>query len=577
MKKIAIVFLTVTLLTGLLLTGMGCKKEAAPAAASGAGATGALTWPRLTNDNVTFSMFIGDLGNLVSSYDYKDNLFTQKIVNETGINLEFISSSPADSVQRLNVLLSTGDYPDIIIRPNSGTYAETLANITFYAKEGIYLALDEYDPLSFKNIKEMFDEYPAVNDVCRGPDGKLYAIPAINDCIHCRYANNQQLYYQPFMLKYVESGKKIPETLDEFTAYLRWVRDTDVNENGNRNDEIPLAFGVNSIRVFIDTFAKCYMPFVYANNHFGLARNGNRVIEQYKEPRFREALAYMAQLYSEKLVYPDSFTQPQQEVQALATADTPIMAVATGSGANNQGTNYYYQARWLPVLKGPYGDQHSYDYGPWLALWACVNITDKCKDPKLALALTDYILDFEVSTTGYLGPQGYGWDWADQGALSLVGTPARYKMIQLYGTAEINYTWNQVHPMNRSYKVRTDEQANDVPNVQKWLQTGDLSLLDTMKSNRSYNEVKNIIQGSARIPYGTPVEQMIPPLPMSDADSRRIGDIDATLSTILDQAMVEFITGMRNINNDAAWNAYLADLDRVGSSEKATIIEKYLK
>jgi len=41
--------------------------------------------------------------------------------------------------------------------------------------------------------------------------------------------------------------------------------------------------------------------------------------------------------------------------------------------------------------------------------------------------------------------------------------------------------------------------------------------------------------------------------------------------------MVEFITGKRNINSDAAWNSYLADLDRVGSAEKAAIIEKYLK
>ena len=92
-------------------------------------------------------MFIGDLGNLVSSYDYKDNLFTQKIVDDTGINLEFIASSGADAVQRLNVLLSTGDYPDIIIRPPTGsTYYLTLSDIAFYAREGIFLPLDQLIP-----------------------------------------------------------------------------------------------------------------------------------------------------------------------------------------------------------------------------------------------------------------------------------------------------------------------------------------------------------------------------------------------------------------------------------------------
>jgi len=114
-------------------------------------------------------------------------------------------------------------------------------------------------------------------------------------------------------------------------------------------------------------------------------------------------------------------------------------------------------------------------------------------------------------------------------------------------------------------------------NIRKWLQTGDLSLLPSMRTNASYNEVKNVIQGSARLPYQTPRERIIPPLPaMVDADSRRIGDIDATLNTALDQAMVEFIIGRRNINNDSVWNAFLADLDRVGSREKASLIEKYL-
>jgi len=565
MKKMLILFLIGLIAIGTLTAGGG--SQAAPAAAKKAGS--------LSDGTKTFSMFIGDLSNLVSSYDYKDNLFTQKIVDETGINLTFIASSPADASQRLNVLLSAGDYPDIIIRNSPGG---SLADLVFYANEGIYTSLDQYNPLNYPNIKKMFDEYPAINDICRGADGKLYALPSINECIHCRYANNTQLYYQPFMLKYMkDTGKQIPATLDDFTAYLRWVRDNDVNGNGNKNDEIPLAFGVNSIRVFIDTFAKCFMPFVNANNYFGLARDGNKVVEQYKDPRFRDALKYMAQLYSEKLVYPDSFTQPQQEVQALSSADTPVLAVVTGSGANNQGTNYYYNARWLPVLKGPNGDQHSYDYGPWLAMWASYYVTDKCKDPSLAVALYNYFIDFNVSLTGYLGAKGYGWTDADPGALSLVGGPAKYKVAQLYGTAALNYTWNQVAPMYRNYDFRYGEQANDVPNIQKWLQTGDTSLLDSMKPNKSYNEVKNIIQGQARIPYATPTNQMIPPMPMSDADAKRIGDIDATLGTTLDQAMVEFITGIRNINNDTAWNSFLADLDRVGSKEKATIIEKYLK
>jgi putative aldouronate transport system substrate-binding protein len=318
------------------------------------------------------------------------------------------------------------------------------------------------------------------------------------------------------------------------------------------------------------------MPFVNIN-YFGLSRNGRQVVEQYKAKEFRDALKYLAGWYKEGLILPDSFSQPRQQLQALSTQDTPVVAVAASNAVNNQGTEYYYRARWLPVLTGPTGEKHSFDAGPWSVLMAGMFVTDKCKDPKLALALYNYFLNFDVMLDGYYGPKGYGWTDADPNGISLRGDKATYKALRTYGTADVNRTWDQNHPMLRNQAFRYGEQANDVPKIQEWLRTGDLSLLDAMKANKSYNEVKNIIQATVRIPDGTPVDKAIPPLAMNDADTRRIGDINAVLETTLDSYMVEFITGARDINSDAVWNAYLADLDRIGSKEKAAIIAKYLK
>jgi putative aldouronate transport system substrate-binding protein len=561
MKKLAVLF-GLCLLAGSVFAGG--QKASAP---QGGGRQGTLA-----KGDVTFTVFIAGLDNLVSSYDYKDNAFTRRIVDETGINLEFIASSSADAPQRLNVLLNTGDYPDLIMDGSHSTRL-SIADLAFYGKEGIFAALDPYDPMSFPNIKAAFDEYPAFNDILRGPDGKLYGLPAANDCIHCRYGNNQGLYYKPFMDAY---GKPVPQTLEDLTAYLRWVRDNDVNGNGNRNDEIPIAFEKDTLRVFVDIFAKSFMPFVNIN-YFGLSRNGNQVVEQYKAREFRDTLRYLAGWYREGLILPDSFSQPRQQLQALTTQDTPVIAVSTSNAANNNGTEYYYQARWLPVLTGPTGEKHSFDVGPWSILMAGMFVTDKCKDPKLALALYNYLLNFDVMLDGYYGPKGYGWDDPDPNGISLMGEKAAYKALKTYGTADVNYTWNQNAPMLRNQTWRYGEQANDVPRIQEWLRAGNPSLLDSMKANKSYNEVKNVLQATVRIPDGTPMERAIPPLPMDAADTRRIGDINAVLETALDSYMVEFITGSRDINNDAVWNAYLADLDRMGSREKAGIIQKYLK
>jgi putative aldouronate transport system substrate-binding protein len=88
-----------------------------PAASAGGGAKDGR---RLSDGKTTFSVFIAGLNERVSSYDYKDNLFTKKIVDETGINLEIIASSFADAPERLNVMLNTGDYPDLIMYSLSG-------------------------------------------------------------------------------------------------------------------------------------------------------------------------------------------------------------------------------------------------------------------------------------------------------------------------------------------------------------------------------------------------------------------------------------------------------------------------
>ena len=566
MKRTIFITLFVLCICGMLFAGGGGQ-----AARRGTGNPGLLS-----DGTHSLSIFLPDIGQITSSFEYDDNIFTQFAVRTTGINLEITASTSADAVQRRNILLSTGDYPEVLFYEGAGI---TLPEMSFYASEGIFIPLDPYDPLSFPNIRQIHEEYPGVRDISRGPDGMMYAIPEVADYFHTRRSNNQHLYHQPFMLRYTaQTGRGVPQTLDEFTTYLRWIRDNDANGNGNPNDEVPLAFASGGLRVFIDYFVKAFMPFVFTQHHFGLAREGNRVIEQYRDPRFREALVHMAMMYNEGLIYPDSFVQPTQSLQALTSTDPTVLGAVLGGGGNNFGTDYYYWARWLPVLRGPRGDQWTFDMGPWQPLRARVVVTDKCAEPKLAVAFVDWLMNFDVFMTGYLGPQGEAWEYAQPGALNLIGGPAMFNVLRSNGQQIHNTTWNQVFPMNRSFNNIYQEQARDVPNIIRFLETGDSALFAQMSQNPSYNEVKNVIQGMARIPYETPVDRMIPPLPaMSDASTRRIADIDAVLQDTLNQAMVEFIVGIRNINSDAAWNAFLADLERVGSREKASIIERYLR
>jgi hypothetical protein len=56
--------------------------------------------------------------------------------------------------------------------------------------------------------------------------------------------------------------------------------------------------------------------------------------------------------------------------------------------------------------------------------------------------------------------------------------------------------------------------------------------------------------------------------------STRFSDINAALVPFKKQAGVEFITGVRNINSDFHWNAYVSEL---GSNDLLTVLQKYNK
>jgi putative aldouronate transport system substrate-binding protein len=563
MKRLMVILLA--LVTAVSVFAGGSRNSGQTASRTARGPKGTLP---LSDGSVTFSVFIRGLTDTVTSFDYKDNLFTKKVVDETGINLEFIASNSADANQKRNILLSSGDYPDLIM--------DWGWDMPYYASQGILVPLDDYNILSYPNIKAAFDQYPALYDLVRGSDGKIYGLPSVNDCFHCHYSHGRALYYIPWVRD--SSRMKRPETLDELTAYLRYVRDNDLNGNGNTSDEIPMAFEKGYTRHAIAIIAKAYMPFIFNGDYFGLSLNDSRqVTEQYKDSRYRDALKYLAGLYKERLIAPESFTQTQAQLRAMMDGPDPTVAVwmsASPDNAISRMVDYLF----LPPLAGPAGLRHASYRGPWDGLGFNMAVTNKCEDPELAVALYDYLLGFEVELNGYIGPKGVAWTEPDPNSLSLMGEKPLYKLLYTFGRQPVNGGWNQANPTIRTSAFRLGEQAADAELAKRYVETGDPSLRDRMKNNPSYNEeMLYFSTQSLFAPYKIDDKYFIPPLRMNENDTVRSADIKADLETFKEQAAVEFIIGGRDINSDAAWNGYLAELDRLGSKELAGIIQKYIK
>jgi putative aldouronate transport system substrate-binding protein len=574
MRK-SIRFILAGCLAVLLVPVLGAGgRKAGTGSAAPAGSSGApITSLPLTRENVTFTVLAsGGIVSEISSYDYNQNAFTKKVVDETGIKLEFIATTGADAMERRNIMLNTGTYPDIIMGGMS------LDDLSYYAGQGIVIPLDNYNPLRYPNIKAAFDEFPTLRDVITGPDGKIYALPNLNECLHCVFQNGRVWYHMPWLR---DKGIAKPGTTEEFAQMLRFIRDNDVNGNGNPRDEIPLAFNKLSLRNFISFIAQAYLPWV-GSGDYGVARVNGRLVEQFRSNEFREALKFMAGLYKEGLIYPDSFNMSEEQLQSLVQAEPNILGILAVPWKNAFAVQP--SPRWidffnLTPLKGPAGQQWGANSGAFSVMNAQFIITDKCKNPELAIALYNYLLDFNVAMDGYIGPKGIAWTNPDADGLGLDAKPAVYKLLTPLGSQPHNGSWNQnVLPMMRAARwFYIGNQSKGADMAQRWLATGDPSLRGSLLQNMDFAEEMWYYTALDHQKYAKPESMFIPPQALNDNDAARLSDINATLSPYKDQAFVEFITGVRNINSDTDWNTYLADLDRLNSKEVLTIRQKYLK
>lgn len=562
MKKLTVLLL-VCALAGMLA---GCRKTET---AGGTVAVGEKSG-RLANGDVTISMFFyGGISRWATDFSYENNTFTKKLTDDTGVKVDVTAMSYADSEQRLNVMLNAGDYPEVIFGKSF-----SINELSYYGSQGILIPLDDYHMENYKNIGEALSRYPLLTRMIQGADGKTtYALPRISECLHCLYRSGRTAYYMPFVR---DNKLKMFETYDEFVDYLRWVRDNDANGNGDKTDEIPMMWASGQTTNAITFFARNYMPYIDG----GIALVNGKVTEQYKLNEFRETLKFMANMYKEKLIAPDSFTMTTEEARALANRETPIVGAFGHQQMNAIMTTN--SPRWVqsfitPTLKGKDGVMYASNFAPWQSLSNYMVITDKCKNPEIAIGLYDYLMEFETELNSGFGPRGDFWDWPDEGALGLNGLPARYKMLKSSGEIPANLVWSDSGAWGAFYnEYRYGLQGVDVEDILTWLNTADPSLLDKMVASASYNEAHNYLASNQAVPYKMPDELFIPPIGYNDEDDTRMADINVGLNSYLSQSWVEFITGARNIDRDADWNTYLREIDQLGGAEKAAIIQKYL-
>jgi putative aldouronate transport system substrate-binding protein len=468
------------------------------------------------------------------------------------VDLEFVLYPSTDYLTKINLMVMAGgsDLQDIII----GNISDAM--VSQWAGVKAIIPLKKYydDPALSVNIRNAIKrgEHDFIPEIT-SPDGEIYGLPQLN--LSSPGISAKAWYYGPWLEKL---GIKHPSTTGEFAEYLRKMKATDLNGNG-RNDEVGLAG--NSTGIFAGWLNYLMNPFVYIGSQGYNLENG-KISVPYNNPGWKEGLKYIRSLFASDLLPLEILTQDDNAVRALINSNpvrTGLFVYNSNSpiNANNPAGDEFSVG--LP-LKGPNGTQYG-TVSPYSLNIAMV-ISETCKNPEAAFRVGDFMMTEEVSYSGRYGQRTINWDYSkDVKDLSefVLRYPDWGGRFVLYddasfwgGSAVANSSWRNKGPSLITMEM-SRSRMTPPPDPRSYL-------------DRDATIAYNIVT------YGP--KENLGKLIYTEEEFAVVSELEATLKSYVNEMTASFLAGNRDI--DVSWNAYLAEMDKIGLPKVlATVQQAY--
>lgn len=474
--------------------------------------------------------------------DFDTNLYKLWLEEQTGLSIEITWLPAEDAEQIARQQLQTGQgMPDAYIGFGNYKIFGT-PNIQKYGEQGVIVPLNELIEKSGTYTKGLWAELPEYNirSLMTSADGNIYFMPGFSSSTITRF--RQLMWVNKGWLDAL--GLKTPTTTDEFRDMLFAFKYDDPNGNGVA-DEIPMA-GTD------DSYSKqpydyLFNAFIYndINNSRLLLENGTVSFALLRN-EWREALKYIRGLYDEGLYSPLSFTQDDQQFKQMANDTRDILGAFLSPGitltALQNSPEIMERYIGIDPLTGPDGVKLSTVITPLPKPNGV--ITSACEHPEEVFKLFDLMLSEEACLMGRYGIKGTDWDFAEQGEISIYGTPATICII--------NQLWNT---------TQNKHLCQICPYVSRPKFSGGV----TWDGNTTDGEYMNA--QAAILHKGYEPDEFITALIYTPEEESLIQKARADIETHVKETIVDFITGKRDVYDDNAWNAYLREFDALGLEE----------
>jgi putative aldouronate transport system substrate-binding protein len=504
-------------------------------------------------DGASLDIWCGQDGNVM---DYPLNPMNAALEALTGVKINWTTApgTQADMNVMFNLNIASGKYPDVYLNTFETGDVMTYAN-------DVFIPLNKYIENTYW-IKQYLEAMPQIRDAITAPDGNIYSLwrnlPDVGDLDG--YSTPYKLWiYKPWLEM---SGMKMPTTIDEYREYLRYVRDHDMNGNGDTTDELPMMGSFAFDHDGSDPTYAVMQAFQLLPSNFLWADENNNVTCVAITDEFREGLKYLNGMYDEGLIPEDIYALTLNEFRdvvnvtkaedmLVATTGAPVWArFATVS---LYGERLYDDFTFMPVLK-----KDDNTPAQTLVRKRPVNlfgaVTVNCKDPQLAIDWIDACIDPEINRTSNMGIEGTHWKrLSAEGALPIICSQIPGTDIKDKGAQNSHTFGNWVFP--------------GIPRP---------AFYDLAFEAGSAAEKANNIQIEANRAYlAASKGDYLPAIAWCD-DANLVtekAELQTAIENAISTAYAEFILGRKDIQDDAVWEAYKANLETLGLARYLEVVK----
>lgn len=551
-RKILAVFLALCMSMSLVACNGGGTSSSGGSTESGAEASGTTAeTPEnfnaeglpIVNEPITVDTWIEGGTDI----DWTNNGFVNTVAEESGIQMEITAVSGADSVTQRNLRLASGDFPDVFML--DWTSIMTFTDIMQYGvQEQILAPIDPYIEPYSENMGRILEEHPDFADAITATDGHIYGFPRFSECYHC-------LAYPKFYIRqdWLDAlNLEMPTTTDELKDVLTAFVTQDPNGNGQA-DEIGLLGGTD-FNLMLE-YGIIGNSFVTVKPDFWLyTPDGENIDISVTTDAYRDGLIYLNDLYANGLIDPTSFTNDSDQFAQTVRLEPYIVGMYCcdhiGMGYDTANVDEAKNYQIVPVLEGPDGvRQQSQNSGEGQIQGFHAVMTVACENPEAVFRMIDhYFYDDYWNMYRFHGPEGTGWDYAEEGAKNVFGGPATYVINQLSSDeSDALVTANGFAPGPQADLA--EFRAASLPYVE-----GDALYQPENYEQRVALDTMDLLN---YIPdWNLQYSVFIDP-----ENANEYADIQTNLNSYIRSATVQFIMGDRDPNNDADWETYLSELD----------------